>query len=154
MNTAISRRSPPFRGIRESRRLVGEYMLTEEDIRARCRFDDCVAQTAYPVDIHNEHNLVLIHLEPGEYYEIPYRCLVTREMDNLLVAGRCSSATFAAQSSMRIQLVCMALGEAAGIAAALNPEVRAVDGAQVRPAHAGARGCVCRAVMCFTDCRP
>jgi len=91
-----------------------------------------VAQTAYPVDIHNEHNLVLIHLEPGEYYEIPYRCLVTRELDNLLVAGRCSSATFAAQSSMRIQLVCMALGEAAGIAAALNPEVRAVDGAQVR----------------------
>ena len=71
-------------------------------------------------------------MEPGEYYEIPYRCLVTRELDNLLVAGRCSSATFAAQSSMRIQLVCMALGEAAGIAAALNPEVRAVDGAQVR----------------------
>ena len=107
-------------------------MLTEDDIRARRRFDDCVAQTAYPVDIHNEHNLVLIHLEPGEYYEIPYRCLVTREVDNLLVAGRCTSATFAAQSSMRIQLVCMALGEAAGIAAAMNPDVRAVNGAQVR----------------------
>lgn len=141
--TFLKRRFPGFEhsylqafssipGIRESRRLVGEYVLTEEDIRARRRFDDCVAQTAYPVDIHNEHNLVLIHLEPGEYYEIPYRCLVTRELDNLLVAGRCSSATFAAQSSMRIQLVCMALGEAAGIAAALNPEVRAVDGAQVR----------------------
>lgn len=126
--TFLKRRFPGFEhsylqtfssipGIRESRRLVGEYVLTEEDIRARRRFDDCVAQTAYPVDIHNEHNLVLIHLEPGEYYEIPYRCLVTRELDNLLVAGRCSSATFAAQSSMRIQLVCMALGEAAGIAA-------------------------------------
>lgn len=128
-------------GIRESRRLVGEYVLTEDDIRARRHFDDAVAQTAYPVDIHNEHNLVLIHLEPGEYYEIPYRCLVTREMDNLLVAGRCASTTFAAQSSMRIQLVCMALGEAAGIAAAMNPDVRAVDGAQVRR-HMQAYGAV------------
>lgn len=141
--TFLKRRFPGFEGsylqafssipgIRESRRLVGDYVLTEEDIRARRRFDDCVAQTAYPVDIHNEHNLVLIHLEPGEYYEIPYRCLLTREVDNLLVAGRCASATFAAQSSMRIQLVCMALGEAAGIAAAMNPDVRAVNGAQVR----------------------
>ena len=54
------------------------------------------------------------------------------EVDNLLVAGRCASATFAAQNSMRIQLVCMALGEAAGIAAAMKPDVHAVNGAQVR----------------------
>lgn len=74
-----------------------------------------MAQSAYPIDIHNEKNLVLIHMDPGEYYEIPYRCMLPREVDNLLVAGRCVSATFAAQSSMRIQLTCMALGEAAGI---------------------------------------
>ena len=119
-------------GIRESYRLDGEYIITEKDIEARCRFEDAVAQSAYPIDIHNEKNLVLIHMDPGEYYEIPYRCMLPREVDNLLVAGRCVSATFAAQSSMRIQLTCMALGEAAGIAAAMSPQVKKVDGAQVR----------------------
>ncbi len=58
--------------------------------------------------------------------------MLPREVDNLPVAGRCVSATFAAQSSMRIQLTCMALGEAAGIAAAMSPQVKQVDGAQVR----------------------
>lgn len=119
-------------GIRESYRLDGEYIMTEKDIEARCRFEDAVAQSAYPIDIHNEKNLVLIHMDPGEYYEIPYRCMLPREVDNLLVAGRCVSATFAAQSSMRIQLTCMALGEAAGIAASMSPQVKTVDGAQVR----------------------
>lgn len=119
-------------GIRESYRLDGEYIMTEKEIEARCRFEDAVAQSAYPIDIHNEKNLVLIHMDPGEYYEIPYRCMLPREVDNLLVAGRCVSATFAAQSSMRIQLTCMALGEAAGIAAAMSPQVKTVDGAQVR----------------------
>ena len=119
-------------GIRESRRLVSEYVVSEEDVRARRRFDDAIAQTAYPIDIHNEKNLVLIHMEPGEYYEIPYRCMLPRSVSNLLVAGRCVSSTFAAQSSMRIQLTCMALGEAAGIAAAMSGDVHAVDGAQVR----------------------
>ncbi len=119
-------------GIRESRRLIGQYVLTEDDLRARCRFDDAVAQTAYPVDIHNEQNLVLIRLDPGEYYEIPYRCMVPKKVKNLLVAGRCISATFAAQSSTRIQLTCMALGEAAGIAASLSTDVASVNGAVVR----------------------
>ena len=75
-------------GIRESYRLDGEYIMTEKDIEARCRFEDAVAQSAYPIDIHNEKNLVLIHMDPGEYYEIPYRCMLPREVDNLLVAGR------------------------------------------------------------------
>lgn len=119
-------------GIRESRRLIGAYVLTEEDLLARRRFDDAVAQTAYPVDIHNEKNLVLIHLDSGEYYEIPYRCMVPKDIKNLLVAGRCISATFAAQSSTRIQLTCMALGEAAGIAASLSSDTASVDGAAVR----------------------
>lgn len=119
-------------GIRESRRIVGEYVLTGDDLRARRRFEDAVAQSAYPVDIHSEKNLTLIHFAPGEYYEIPYRCLQPKEMDNLLVAGRCLSASFEAQSSARIQLTCMALGEAAGIAAALSPDVKRIDGADVR----------------------
>ncbi|MFR6026747.1 MAG: FAD-dependent oxidoreductase, partial [Christensenellales bacterium] len=66
-------------GIRESYRLDGEYIMTEKDIEARCRFEDAVAQSAYPIDIHNEKNLVLIHMDPGEYYEIPYRCMLPRE---------------------------------------------------------------------------
>ena len=119
-------------GIRESRRLIGEYVLTEDDLHACRRFDDAVAQTAYPVDIHNEKNLVLIRFEEGQYYEIPYRCMLPKDIENLLVAGRCISATFAAQASTRIQLTCMALGEAAGIAAALSSNVKTVDGAHVR----------------------
>jgi hypothetical protein len=107
-------------GIRESRRIKGKYILSEEDYAGRAKFDDAIASTAYPIDIHGlmeENKKKIAPMKKGEYFEIPYRCLVTENIDNLLVAGRCISSTFTAQSSVRIQPTCRAMGEAAGIAA-------------------------------------
>lgn len=107
-------------GIRESRRIKGKYILSEKDYMKRAKFEDAIARTGYPIDIHgliDEKKLGINPMERGEYFEIPFRCLVTDEIENLLVAGRCISSTFTAQSSIRIQPTCRAMGEAAGIAA-------------------------------------
>jgi FAD dependent oxidoreductase len=111
----------PMVGIRETRRIVGEYVLTVEDVLGARKFDDRIAKSCYPVDIHNPagEGTVLRKLPPDEYHDIPYRCLVPLRVDNLLVAGRCISATFEAQGSIRIQPNCRAFGEAAGTAAAV-----------------------------------
>lgn len=110
----------PLLGVRESRRIVGRYVLTEDD-HAQCRkFPDPVARNRYPLDVHlPERGVFLKKLPENDYHEIPYRCLLPKEIKNLLVVGRCLSATFFAQSSVRIQPVCRALGEAGGTAAAL-----------------------------------
>ncbi|MCB8932264.1 MAG: FAD-dependent oxidoreductase [Fimbriimonadaceae bacterium] len=109
----------PLMGIRESRRVVGEYVLTEQD-HADCRkFPDAIARNRYPVDIHLKKGLDYRKFPPGEWHDIPYRSLVVKGFENLWVAGRCLSATFVAQSAVRIQPVCRAMGEAAGTAAAL-----------------------------------
>jgi hypothetical protein len=111
----------PMVGIRETRRIVGEYVLTAEDVLGARKFEDRIAKNCYPIDIHNPagEGTVLRGLPPDEYHEIPYRCLVPLGVDNLLVAGRCISATFEAQASIRIQANCRAFGEAAGTAAAI-----------------------------------
>ncbi len=111
----------PLVGIRESRRIIGEYVLTVEDVLSVRKFDDRIAKSRYGVDIHNPTGPGIIsrHLPPGEYHDIPYRCLVPLEVDNLLVAGRCVSATFEAQAAIRIEPNCRAMGQAAGLAAAL-----------------------------------
>ena len=124
-------------GIRESRRIKGKYILSEEDYKSRAKFDDYIARTAYPIDIHGtmDDSKMDKPMERGEYFEIPYRCLVTGELENLLVAGRCISSTFIAQSSIRIQPTCRAMGEAAGIAAAYcikyNSKTNELDGSIV-----------------------
>lgn len=107
-------------GARESRRIVGEYVLTGEDVLGQARFADAICRFAYMVDIHNPAGTgterhVLPH---GGYYEIPYRCLVPKHITNLLVAGRCVSADHVAQSSLRVMPACVAMGQAAGMAAA------------------------------------
>lgn len=110
----------PMIGNRESRRVVGEYVLTEEDHQTARKFHDAIARNRYPIDIHLVGGGVELRALPAnDYHEIPYRCLVPKGIVNALVAGRCLSATFAAQSSARIQPVCRAMGEAAGAAAAL-----------------------------------
>jgi hypothetical protein len=109
----------PLIGIRESRRVVGEYVLTAEDHQSCRKFDDTIARNRYPVDIHLKTGLDFRPFPPGEYHDVPYRSLVVKGFDNLWVAGRCLSADFVAQSSVRIQPVCRAMGEAAGAAAAL-----------------------------------
>ena len=102
-------------GARESWRIKGKYYLVEADYHNQSRFKDAVARTAWFIDAHGEK--VSEKLPKGAYYEIPYRALVADEISNLIVAGRCISASFILQASMRIQLTCMSIGEAAGIAA-------------------------------------
>ena len=108
-------------GIRESRRIVGEYTLTREDVLSARHFEDAVARSAYPIDIHNPSGsgTVTQRLPEGESYEIPYRCMLPKGIDRLLVAGRCISTTHEALASTRLTPTVMTLGQAAGTAAAL-----------------------------------
>ena len=108
-------------GIRESRRIVGEYVLTGDDVRNSRRFDDQVVRGIYLLDIHNPTEVgkpsVLQMLDAP--YGIPYRCLLPQGLDGLLLAGRCISGDHVAHASYRIQSHCMAMGQAAGTAAAM-----------------------------------
>jgi len=103
-------------GARESFRIRGKYYLTEADYYARTTFADAVVKNAYYIDAHGEK--VGEYLKKGQFYEIPFRALVCKEISNLAVAGRCISASFIMEASLRIQPICMSMGEAAGIAAA------------------------------------
>jgi len=107
-------------GVRESRKLLGVHVLTADDLKSLTIFDDSIALGNYDIDIHNpEGTGTYIYSFPKEaYYSIPYRSLLPRETDNLLVAGRCLSATHEAHSAVRIMPICTCMGEAAGIAAA------------------------------------
>ncbi len=105
-------------GIRESRKVIGEYTLTVNDLKSLARFDDGIAVANYDIDIHNPEGTGTSHyfFKEGEWYEIPYRCLIPKGMKNLLVAGRCISSTHEAQASFRIMPFCCEIGQAAGIA--------------------------------------
>lgn len=113
--------SAPFLGIRETRRIMGEYVLSEEDVLAGREFEDAVLRAAYPIDIHDAKGKgTTFHQVGGDgSYDIPYRCLVPRGVEGLLVAGRCISTDHAAQGSTRVMVTAMAMGQAAGAAAAL-----------------------------------
>ncbi len=108
-------------GIRESRRIVGRYTLCAQDVLQARRFDDAVARSAYPIDIHNPSGSGTLtqRLPAGASYEIPFRCLVPINREALLVAGRCISTTHEALASTRLTPTVMTLGQAAGTAAAL-----------------------------------
>jgi hypothetical protein len=112
-------------GVRETRRIVGDYVLTVNDVLGARKFEDAVARYACWVDIHtmDPSKKQEAHsgrgLQPGTSYDIPYRCLVPKQVENLLVAGRCFSATHEALASARMIPSCMAMGQAAGTAAAL-----------------------------------
>jgi len=125
-------------GIRESRRIVGRYTLCAQDVLEGKQFDDAVARSAYPIDIHNPSGTgtTTQRLPPGASYEIPYRCLVPVNREQLLVAGRCISTTHEALASTRLTPTVMTLGQAAGTAAALANErgrhVGAIDTNELR----------------------
>jgi hypothetical protein len=127
-------------GIRESRRIVGAYTLTRDDVLEARHFEDAIARSAYPIDIHNPSGTgTQTHrLLPGESYEIPYRCLVPATVERLLVAGRCISTTHEALASTRLTPTVMTLGQAAGTAAALaqkeGARLRDVDSKELRSA--------------------
>jgi hypothetical protein len=113
-------------GVRETRRILGEHYLTLDDVLQARKFDDVVALCGYFVDIHDYsggpefHEPTKGHLvKEDQDYEIPYRCLVPQVIDNLLVSGRCISSSHEAQASLRVMGTAMALGQAAGVAAAI-----------------------------------
>jgi hypothetical protein len=108
-------------GVRETRRITGDYRLTVDDVLSARRFEDVIARGAYPVDIHNPKGsgTLLKRVPDGEAYDIPLRCLLPRGIEDLLVAGRCISGTHEAHSSYRVMPIVMATGQAAGVCAAL-----------------------------------
>lgn len=110
----------PHIGIRESRKINGVYKLTAEDLLANKMFPDAIAMGGYPIDIHSPDGASMEHhyLKSGSWYSIPYRSLIAPEISNLLVAGRCISATHEACAAVRVTPILMAAAEAAGTAAA------------------------------------
>jgi hypothetical protein len=109
-------------GVRETRRILGEYILTKEDILQIREFHDVIARGCHPIDIHSPSQTADQYeewLKPGDSYSIPYRCLIPQKIENLILAGRCISTTHEAHASTRVMGTCMAIGQAAGTAAAL-----------------------------------
>ncbi len=107
--------------VRETRRIMGEYKLTDQDVLNAHKFDDVIALGSYPVDVHNPagKGTFLKKIKAGSAYDIPLRCLVPLNVDNLLVAGRCISGTHIANASYRTMPICFATGQAAGVCAAI-----------------------------------
>lgn len=125
-------------GVRETRRIMGDYKLTAEDVLQARKFDDAIARGSYPLDIHNPkgRGTLLKRLPPGEAYDIPLRCLLPRNVEGMVVAGRCISGSHEAHSSYRVMPIVMATGQAAGVAGALaarfNRSPRAVPVREVQ----------------------
>ena len=124
-------------GIRETRHAIGDHVVTFDEAAACTKYADGIAASAWPFEFHTEGaDTRWEHLPPGDWFEIPLRSLVVRGVNNLVVAGRCISATHEALASSRVTGVCMAIGEAAGTAAAravgsdLSP--RDLDGPKLR----------------------
>ncbi|MEW6227708.1 MAG: FAD-dependent oxidoreductase [Bacillota bacterium] len=123
---------------RESRRVLGSYVLSADDIIRGARFDDAIAMGAFPIDIHDPdgNGLTTVTMLADAGYEIPLRCLLPRGSRNLIVAGRCISTTHEAYSSARVTATCFATGHAAGVAAALaartGGDISAVSKDEVR----------------------
>ena len=108
--------TPAIVGIRETRHILGDYILDTEDVVEGRRPHDTIAVGGYPIDIHNPRGEVRLTKVPP--YGIPYRCLVPQKLENVLVAGRNFSATHKALASARVMATCMAMGQAAGEAGA------------------------------------
>ena len=141
--------SGSYIGIRETRRIAGACVLTEQDIQKKLEFAGAVATGCWYLNLHPTYATSgTANADPGRLggldgfqptnYDIPYRSLVSRGVDNLLVAGRCHSATRMAASSTRVTATAMAMGQAAGVAAALSVQHKTtpqeLDGRKVREA--------------------
>ena len=130
----------PMVGVRESRNIQTEYVVTAEDLLARRKFPDAFCQSNYPVDIHGKTLHFDESFSPAEdgkpYFEIPCRSLIVKGVGNLLVAGRCLGAEFLAQAAIRTQHTMRSSGEAAGLLASAALEkrcpVKEIDGRIIR----------------------
>lgn len=137
-------------GVRETRRVAGDHVLTAEDLLQPVVFEDAIAAGAYPIDIHPAAGGELDYRGLGEdhSYQIPFRSLLPRGLDNALVAGRGVSATHSALAAIRVMTISMAVGQAAGTAAALATrgvgaaDVRTVPMAELRKALLQAGACL------------
>ena len=110
-------------GIRESVRIIGDYVLTEKDYLNQAKFKDGIAKADWYVDVHHDHEIKeedLHRYQPGEYYEIPYRCLISKHCDNLIVGGRHLSCSFRVEASVRIQATLRDIAEVIGKACAYS----------------------------------
>ncbi|WP_214367687.1 FAD-dependent oxidoreductase [Pseudonocardia sp. H11422] len=108
----------PVLGVRETRRIRGDYVLTEDDVRNEARFDDAIGLCNAPMDIHEPGGNRAIMINVGSGYGIPFRCLLPADLEGLLIAGRCLSVDHMAFASTRNTPACALTGQAAGIAAA------------------------------------
>ncbi len=132
--------SAPQLGVRESRRIVGEYVLEADDLNNSRIFEDSIGLGGFAIDIHQPDGKSgrFELIKSGKAYSIPYRSLLPKTVDNLLVAGRCISATHEALGAVRVMPPCFVTGEAAGTAAALavreNLPPRRVEYAKLRKA--------------------
>ncbi|MDF3056539.1 MAG: FAD-dependent pyridine nucleotide-disulfide oxidoreductase [Rariglobus sp.] len=118
---AVLSETAPFIGVRETRRIHCDYTITADDILTCPKFDDCLARGSNFIDIHNPkgEGTTLVHPPKGAWYEIPYRSIRVKGIDNLLVASRCLDSTHEAHAAIRVTNQVMAIGEGAGTAAAL-----------------------------------
>lgn len=111
-------------GVRETRRVVGDYTITLDDVLSGRHFDDGIASVSFPIDIHesddDRQRVEEVGQAPRGAYDIPYRSLLPAGLQNLLVAGRCISGSYEAHASYRVKGPCMAMGQAAGAAAGLS----------------------------------
>ncbi len=124
--------------VRETRRIMGEYILTDDDVMSGRAFDDAITSCRYMIDVHPIDDTEVGKYDNHPTFDIPYRCLVPLKIDNLLVAGRCISSDRVAQSALRISGTCMSTGEASGTAASISirddVKPRALDGSMVKKA--------------------
>jgi len=111
----------PQIGIRETRRIVGDYQLDQDDILGNRDFDDTIGVNGWPVEAHIAGDVKFLFSEWGSrgFNQIPYRIVVPQQIENLFVAGRCASMTHEGQSSARVTGSCFIMGQAAGTAADL-----------------------------------
>ena len=108
-----------FTGLRDSRRILGSYVLKNQDVLEGTEFPDAIARSSYPIDIHDANGVDSIIKKPKTgVFSIPYRAMVTNEISNLILAGRCISTEYEAHACVRVMITCMRMGEAAGLAAA------------------------------------
>ena len=116
---------PTSIGVRETRRLSGVYVLKADDLATGKRFEDTISVGFNMIDIHQVagEDFDLTHFADGHYYSIPYRCLLTNELQNLIVAGRCISVDHEALGAVRVMVNTMPIAEAAGTAAAISAKL-------------------------------
>ncbi len=109
----------PVVGIRDSRRITGDYTVTKDDVISGRAFEDAIGRYGSVIDVHDKDGIHLKEVGGKGWFHIPYRALLPSGVDNLLVAGRCISADYNAQGATRSQAACMLTGQAAGTAAAI-----------------------------------